>query len=242
MSNNAEIKPFGQRAYLIEWSNEISLYNHTQITALNQVLQEKFSEFIIETTPAYQSLAIYLKKNVDTSYLMESINHLLHESSITHQPNKLEFHIPVCYDKEFGLDLENLSKYHDLSVESVIAHHTKPLYPVYFIGFLPGFPYLEGLNPLIATPRKEKPRSIVNAGSVGVAGGQTGVYPMDSPGGWNIIGRSPISFFNARKESPSLLKSGDLVKFFDVSLEEYHEIKNALENDTYQLKIIEQND
>jgi inhibitor of KinA len=242
MSNKAEIKPFGENAFLIEWADEISLYNHTQVTALNHVLKEEFGEFIIETTPSYQSLAIYLKKNVDTSYLIESINHLLNENSIPNETKKQKVHIPVCYDEEFGLDLEALSKFHDLSKESIITHHTNPVYPVYFIGFLPGFPYLEGLNPLIATPRKEKPRSLVSAGSVGIAGIQTGVYPMDSPGGWNIIGRSPISFFNAYKDSPSLLNSGDSVKFEAVSKAEYKEIKRAIEKNTYQLKIFSQND
>lgn len=240
MSNNAEIKPFGETAFLIEWSGEISLYNHTQVTALNHILKEEYGEFIIETTPSYQSLAIYLKENVNISYLIESINHLLNENLIPNETKKQKVHIPICYDEEFALDLEALSEFHDLSIESIIAHHTNPIYPVYFIGFLPGFPYLEGLNPLIATPRKEKPRSIVNAGSVGIAGNQTGVYPMDSPGGWNIIGRSPISFFDVQKDSPSLLKAGDLVKFESISKSEYYRIKKAVENDTFQLKTIAQ--
>lgn len=242
MSKNAEIKPFGEYAFLIEWSEEINHYNHTQVTTLNNIIQQKFGEFIIETTPAYQSLAIYLKKGVDTAFLIESVNHLLNKSSITSDLEKKEVHIPVCYAKEFGLDLGSLSEFHNLSIKSIIAHHTKPLYPVYFIGFLPGFPYLEGLNPLIATPRKEKPRSVVNAGSVGIAGNQTGIYPMDSPGGWNIIGRSPISFFDVDKKSPSLLKAGDLIKFFAISKAEYNEIKQAVENNSYQLKTFTQND
>jgi inhibitor of KinA len=242
MSNNSEIKPFGENAFLIEWSEEISLYNHTQVTAINNIIKERFKESIIETTPSYQSLAIYLKKDINTSLFIESINTILNETSLTNETRKREVHIPVSYDTEFGLDLESLSELHNLSIESIIAQHTKPLYPVYFIGFLPGFPYLEGLNPMIATPRKEKPRSFVNAGSIGIAGNQTGVYPMDSPGGWNIIGRSPISFFDVQKDSPSLLKAGDLVKFMPISKTEFNDIKKAIENNTYELKTFTQDD
>lgn len=237
MSKNAEINPFGQHAFLIEWSDEITLYNHEEVTKINAIIRERFENFIIETVPAYQSLAIYLKKDIDTSYFIESISQVLNDGTETIDRTEREVHIPVCYDTEFGMDLENMSKLHDLSIKSIIAHHTKRLYPVYFIGFLPGFPYLEGLNPMISTPRKEKPRSIVKAGSVGIAGDQTGVYPIDSPGGWNIIGRSPISFFDVRKENPSLLKAGDLIQFFAVSKEEYDKIKQAVINNTYKLKI-----
>lgn len=236
MSKIARIKPFGDQAFLIEWSNEISEYNHAEVSIINNLIKQKFGEFIIETTPSYQSLAIYLKKNINTSFLIESIYKLLGDGRNNEKVKSSIYYIPVCYKKEFGLDLESLSVFHNLSVECIISQHTKPLYPVYFIGFLPGFPYLEGLNPLLATPRKEKPRSIVHAGSVGIAGKQTGVYPMDSPGGWNIIGRTPISFFNIYDNSPSLLKAGDLVKFESISISEFYEIEKAVENKSYQIK------
>lgn len=242
MSYHAEINPFGENAFLIEWSNEISDYNHTQVTATNKIIIEQFNDKIIETTPSYQSLAIYLKKNINTSLFIQKISDLLNEACLSEKVYSREVHIPVCYDKEFGLDLERLSEIHNLSIKSIIAHHTKRIYPVYFIGFLPGFPYLEGLNPMISTPRKEKPRSIVRAGSVGIAGDQTGVYPLDSPGGWNIIGRSPISFFDIKKDSPSLLKAGDQIKFFEISREEFDTIKREVENDSYQLKTFSKDD
>jgi inhibitor of KinA len=242
MSKNAEIKPFGQHAFLIEWSDEISLYNHEEVTKINAIIIERFANFMIETVPAYQSLAIYLKKDIDTSYFIESVSQILNESPATIDRPEREIHIPVCYDTEFGMDLEQMSELHDLSIKSIIAHHTKRLYPVYFIGFLPGFPYLEGLNPMISTPRKEKPRSIVKAGSVGIAGDQTGIYPIDSPGGWNIIGRSPISFFDVEKEKPAFLKAGDFIRFFSVSMSEYDKIKQAVENNTYKIKISTKDD
>lgn len=242
MSNSPELKPFGENTFLIEWSDEISEFNHKQVAAINAIIKERFGHNIIETTPCYQSLAIYLKPNTNTSSFIKSVSALLTEESVSEKVIGREVHIPVCYDKEFGLDLERLSDYHDLSIKSIVAHHIKETYPVYFIGFLPGFPYLEGLNPLISTPRKEKPRSIVKAGSVGIAGNQTGVYPMDSPGGWNIIGRSPVSFFDIKKDTPSLLKAGDQIRFFEISKEAFNTIKEKVEKNTYQLKIIDRDD
>lgn len=242
MSNFGEIKTFGEHALLIEWSNNISDHNHTQVATINKVLRQKFSEFIIETTPSYQSLAVFLKNDVDTSLIIESIYHILHESFSFLKKENRTVNIPVCYDEEFGLDLQSLSQTHELSTESIIAHHTKPLYPVRFIGFLPGFPYLEGLNPLLATPRKERPRSVVTAGSVGIAGNQTGVYPMESPGGWNIIGRSPIALFDIQNTPPSLLKIGGLVKFNSISKTEYNNIQKAIIENSYELKTTSKND
>lgn len=242
MSQKPEIRTFGKSAFLIEWSDEISQFNHEQVNALNHIIKKKYGDSIIETTPSYQSLAIYLKNDVDTSFLKKNINHLLHKNSISNTTKTREVHIPVCYDKEFGSDLVSLSEFHDLSIDSIIAHHTKPFYPVYFIGFLPGFPYLQGLNPMIATPRKETPRRLVRAGSVGIAGDQTGVYPMDSPGGWNIIGRSPILFFDVHNNTPSLFKTGDLVKFFAVTKEEFHEIKKEVQNNSYEPKTVTRDD
>lgn len=242
MSTTAEIIPFGENAFLIEWSDEISQHNHSQVNSINSVIKEKYSEFIVETTPSYQSLAIYFKKGVDVLLIIESINHILNENFTFKASKNRVVQIPVCYEEEFGLDLKQLSNLHKLPPKSIIAHHTKPIYPVYFIGFLPGFPYLEGLNPLISTPRKEKPRRVVKAGSVGIAGNQTGVYPMDSPGGWNIIGRSPISFFDAKKDSPSLLRTGDAVKFESISKFDFYQIEKAVKNNSYEPLILSDND
>lgn len=242
MSKNAEIKLFGDNAFLITWSDEISEHNHLQVTTMNEVIKNRFKDLILETTPAFQSLAVFFKEGANLSHLIESINHLLNENEVQLNAPQQKVHIPVCYDSSFGLDLDSLSDLHNLSIESIIAHHTKPVYSVQFIGFLPGFPYLEGLNPLIASPRKEKPRKIVKAGSVGIAGNQTGVYPMDSPGGWNIIGRSPISFFDVQNSSPSLLKAGDRLVFEPISKSEYIELKKAVEKNNYQLKTTTLND
>ena len=134
--------------------------------------------------------------------------------------------IPVCYGGEYGPDIEFVAKHNNLSVEEVIKLHTAPQYLVYMIGFCPGFPYLGGMDKRIATPRREVPRVKIPARSIGIAGEQTGGYPISTPGGWQIIGRTPIEMFNPKDEqNPSLLHSGDLVKFYAISEQEYLALK-----------------
>ena len=132
-----------------------------------------------------------------------------------------EHKIPVCYGGEFGEDLQVVARTHGLTEEEVIALHTAPLYRVQMLGFAPGFAYLAGLDARIATPRKATPRTRVPAGSVGIGGELTAVYPLDLPGGWHLIGRSPVRFFDPASERPSLLVAGDRVRFQPVSTQEY---------------------
>ena len=136
-----------------------------------------------------------------------------------------EHNIPVCYGGEFGEDLQAIARTHGLTEEEVIALHTQPLYRVQMLGFAPGFAYLAGLDARIATPRKATPRTRVSTGSVGIGGELTAVYPLDLPGGWHLIGRSPVRFFDATSDRPSLLVAGDRVRFRPVSAQEYGELE-----------------
>ena len=136
-----------------------------------------------------------------------------------------EHKIPVCYGGEFGEDLQAVARTHGLTEEEVIALHTAPLYRVQMLGFAPGFAYLAGLDARIATPRKATPRTRVPAGSVGIGGELTAVYPLDLPGGWHLIGRSPVRFFDPTSERPSLLVAGDRVRFQPVSTQEYGKLE-----------------
>jgi inhibitor of KinA len=129
--------------------------------------------------------------------------------------------IPVCYGGEYGPDLEAVAEYHHLSTSEVVEIHSKEEYLVYMIGFAPGFPYLGGMSEEIATPRRHSPRLSIPEGSVGIAGMQTGVYPISTPGGWQLIGRTPLELFCPNENPPTLLQSGDIVKFVPISLEEY---------------------
>jgi inhibitor of KinA len=136
-------------------------------------------------------------------------------------PAASEHEIPVCYGHEFGEDLEAVASGHGLTPDEVIALHSAPLYRVQMLGFAPGFAYLAGLDARIATPRRPTPRTRVPAGSVAIGGELTAVYPLDSPGGWHLIGRSPLSFFDPAAERPSLLIAGDRVRFVPITPGEF---------------------
>lgn len=133
--------------------------------------------------------------------------------------------IPVCYGGEYGPDLEYVARHHNLTPEEVISIHSEGEYLAYMIGFAPGFPFLGGLSEKIATPRRSSPRTSIPAGSVGIAGMQTGVYPISTPGGWQLIGQTPIKLFLPEQNPPSLLQAGDIVKFEPISKEEYQELQ-----------------
>jgi inhibitor of KinA len=132
--------------------------------------------------------------------------------------------IPVCYGGDYGPDLDAVSFHTGLSTEEVVAIHGEPDYLVYMIGFAPGFPYLGGMSERLASPRRESPRAKIPPGSVGIAGSQTGVYPIETPGGWQLIGRTPLRLFRPERDEPSLLRTGDRVRFHAIERAEYRDL------------------
>jgi len=146
--------------------------------------------------------------------------------SVLQTKNKV-IEIPVCYDKDFGIDLERVAQHTQISIHEIIQIHTSKTYHVYMLGFLPGFAYMGIVDERISTPRLITPRTNVAAGSVGITGSQTGIYPLDSPGGWNILGRTPIQLFNAGKEQPCLLQPGNTVKFISITKAAFDQLKQA---------------
>jgi len=150
--------------------------------------------------------------------------------------NSVLWKIPVCYDDAFALDLDEISIKKNLSKQKIIALHTQAIYTIYFIGFLPGFLYLGGLDPALNFPRKSTPRLQIKKGAVGIGGKQTGVYPTQSPGGWNIIGNSPISFFNVSTKIPCFAKAGDKIQFYSISLKQHKAISVLVKEGVYQLE------
>ena len=135
--------------------------------------------------------------------------------------------IPVCYEGDFAPDLERVVAWSGMTVSEIIAHHSGPEYRVYLIGFLPGFAYMGAVDERLAAPRLARPRERVPAGSVGIAGVQTGIYPLESPGGWNLIGRTPLLMFDGQHTAPTLLQPGDRVRFYAVSLEQFYQIQSG---------------
>jgi len=136
-----------------------------------------------------------------------------------------EIEVPVCYSDEYGPDLDDVAQFHGISRDEVIERHTTPSYPIAFIGFAPGFPYLIGLNPSLTTPRLSTPRQRVPSGSVGIGGSQTGIYPNASPAGWRIIGRTPLRLFNISKEPAALCQAGDILRFVPIGKEQFQEYR-----------------
>jgi inhibitor of KinA len=158
-------------------------------------------------------------------FMKSKINTLLEKEIEDYQNEKKLITIPVCYEKEFATDMEWITEKLKLSKEEFIQIHISKSYRVYMLGFLPGFAYMGEVDAAIELPRKQQPMNVV-AGSVGIAGKQTGVYPLSSPGGWQIIGRTPLNFFNKKNNEPALVQAGDNIKFISISKDEFESIKS----------------
>jgi inhibitor of KinA len=221
-------KTYGERSILIEWPEEISTEILADIVSFRTLLEKKYNKQNIHVNSAYSSLLIsYTNLISDFRNQIIELKELYDSNDRSYKTTSKLWKIPVCYDEQFGKDLSELSAELNISNEELIKVHSKTLYDVYFIGFLPGFLYLGGLNKQIQFPRKAKPRQKINKGDVAIGGKQTGIYSIDSPGGWNIIGNTPVSLFDVTQDRPCFAKSGDKIQFFSVPIEEYRVIKNS---------------
>ena len=199
---------------LVRLGQEISLEHHRQVVRLLRLLQESAIPGVRDLSPAYSSILIRFHPLELTHAEVEArLRELWPKLESVELPEPKRVEIPVSYGGEFGPDIEDVARHCGLSVAEVIALHSGAEYRVYFLGFSPGFAYLGGLAEALATPRLAKPRREVPAGSVGIAGQQTGVYPLATPGGWRLIGRTSLRLFEAGREPMSLLEIGDLVRF-----------------------------
>jgi len=226
--------PLGDAAVVVHFGDVIGEQTHQQVQAFTAYLAQHPFEGLVEYVPAFTTVTVYydpwvISKSGNlnpytkvTGFLQRMLPYAAPNGKA--QERRL-VEIPVVYGGEFGPDLSYVAAHNGLRPEEVIALHTQPEYLVYMIGFAPGFPYLGGLDPKLATPRREDPREAVAAGAVGIAGSQTGIYPLRTPGGWQLIGRTPVTLFNPASASPSLLQAGHLVKFVPISEEEYFERK-----------------
>ena len=199
---------------LVRLGQEISLEHHRQVVRLLRLLQESAIPGVRDLSPAYSSILIRFHPLELTHAEVEArMRELWPKLESVELPEPKRVEIPVSYGGEFGPDIEDVARHCGLSVAEVIALHSGAEYRVYFLGFSPGFAYLGGLAEALATPRLAKPRREVPAGSVGIAGQQTGVYPLATPGGWRLIGRTSLRLFEAGREPMALLEIGDLVRF-----------------------------
>lgn len=231
-------KPYGESAILIEWPQLISKEILQDIRFFVAEIELKNDKDILELNFIYCSLLIiYNSKNSCFSEIKHTLESLYeNEFAVTVKSEKTLWQIPVCYDSAFGIDLAYLSSEKKLSVEKIISLHSSVDYTVYGIGFLPGFLYLGGLSEKLYFPRRNSPRLAVPKGAVAIGGTQTGIYPQSSPGGWHIIGNTPISLFDVKKETPSVIIPGDEIRFNPITKEEFEVIKIAQEAGNYKLQ------
>ena len=229
--NNLQVYPLSECALTIEFRRSIDDAIVTRVNAFDRLLNKKGMPGMYQTVPAYASLTVFF----DPLILLNSSlpgktgfdkarNYLLELNEEIGLSLELEgsslITIPVCYGGEFGGDLEYVAAYTKLNNEAVIKLHSEAVYKVCMIGFIPGFAYLGGLSPALEIPRKGTPVKVA-PGAVGIAGSQTGIYPLETPGGWQIIGRTPVCLFDAKRSQPSLLKTGDRVKFEPITFSEF---------------------
>jgi len=207
----------GESALLLEFAEEITPTANARVRAVDLRMQEFPLGGVIEWVPAYASLLIKFDPIRTTSSDVQNwLGLCLESASVEAQGETRCVQIPVRYGGDDGPDLETVAAFHSLLPSEVVARHTRVKYKVGMMGFTPGFAYLMGLDPNLVTPRRETPRVIVPAGSVGIAGSQTGIYPLDSPGGWQLIGRTDQALFIPDQDTPFLLSPGDEVQFIVV--------------------------
>ena len=247
---NLTYKPFGDISILIEWPSKIDPEIIQDIANFEKIVSKQ--QKVVETIIAYNSLTVRYKfmYNYSTDYrhrndFRNTVKKLkeLYAMERTQKMSKQRiWQVPVCYDLQFGIDLEEIAANKKLSIEEVIELHSTRKYLIYFLGFQPGFLYLGGLESKLHIPRRSNPRLRVEKGSVAIGGEQTGVYPQASSGGWNIVGKTPIDFFDISKSKskskskPCFAKAGEFIQFKSVDLKSFNQISEEVHNGSYQLK------
>ena len=227
------IFPLGDTALTVDFGNMIdAAINKEVIQRFNQLLQQPVPG-MIEAIPAYSSLTVYynvmeLKNRISAgTTIFEWMKQQIEQRLALPGPEETiidrEVSIPVCYEDEMAADIRQLAAAKNMTIEKLIAIHTATKYKVYMLGFIPGFAYMGEVDEAIAMPRKPQPKT-VPAGAVGIAGKQTGVYPLSSPGGWHIIGQTPVTLFKAERKEPALLRAGDTIQFFAINKKEFERI------------------
>ena len=232
---------YGDSALLINFDQKIDEQINKQVIALHRALEISGIQGITFLIPAYCSLTVGFNptlinfetlKTTIVSFAKEEIDHNAATKDKT-------IKIPVCYDPPFSLDFEEVMSHTQLCKESIISIHTSTTFRVYMLGFVAGFAYMGTLPELLRCPRKSVPRKQVPMGSVGLAGLQTGIYPTNAPGGWQVIGQTPLMMFDPEKPNPSLLQPGNLVRFESISQDEFEQIKRLQSVGEYKLEVID---
>lgn len=235
---NYSFLPCGDTAVNVCFSTEINEQANGYATALAKVLEGGKISAVRDIIPAFSSLTvIYDPCEISYSKITRKLKGILNHLDISSSASGVLYKIPVCYDGEFSPDMENVVSHTGLDREEIINIHTGTDYLIYMLGFLPGFAYLGGLDKRIETPRLETPRVEIPSGSVGIGGAQTGIYPVASPGGWQLIGKTPIKVYDSSREKQILYNAGDYIRFVRITPEEFREIENEIEKGSYKIEV-----
>lgn len=233
--------PCGDSAVTVQFSQQMHESVNRRIRFLATELEKGKVKGVRECVPTFCSATVYFDPCKTTvEKLQKAIERILSHDTQTADFKKRVFLIPVCYEDEFAPDLADVCRLNDLTREEVISIHCGTDYLIYMLGFLPGFPYLGGMDSRIETPRLDSPRTSIPAGAVGIGGKQTGIYPLASPGGWRLIGRTPIKPYDAARPEPILYKAGDYIRFVPIDRAEYDAILAKVENGAYTVEVREE--
>ncbi len=240
MQNKIKLLTAGDSSILLQFGNTIDPAINRKIAATVQLMREQHINGVTDVIPAFCSLLInYDPRVISYEQIKRRMEALVKIDVTAGDTRKRVFEIPVCYGGEYGPDIQNIADHAGLSVEEVIQIHTSRDYLIYMLGFLPGFTYLGGLDERIHTPRLANPRIRIPAGSVGIGGSQTGIYPMDSPGGWQLMGMTPVKTYDPDREVPILVEAGDYIRFVAIDEDEFHRIKELVDKNEYQCVVRE---
>lgn len=228
----------GDCAVTVEFGNAINEEINSRIRDYIEILRKEKIQGVTDILPTFRSVLInYDPRFITYDQLKTRLEQLFTQKQSTTKQNKRIVEIPVCYGGEYGPDLAYVASHAGLTEEEVIRIHSSKEYLIYMLGFLPGFSYLGGLDERLFTPRLTKPRVKIKAGSVGIGGEQTGIYPLDSPGGWQLIGSTPIQVYDSERDPAILYEAGDYIRFVPIDEQEYKRIKELCEQQQYAYHI-----
>ena len=213
------------RSILVKFGHEISEEFHQRVFTFTDFVLTNRIKSVVNIHPAYSSVLFTLDLNADLNAILSLIKKSWEASAQTELPDSRHVEIPVLYGSELGEDMDRVIQHTGLNQSEIIQSHEGGSYKVYFTGFSPGFPYIGGMDPSLSTPRLTAPRKHVPAGTIGIAAEQTGIYPLSSPGGWNLIGQTPIKIFDWHHPTDLRLRMGDSIKFISITKEEFDQLK-----------------
>jgi len=226
----------GDRALVVEFGDRVDRGLSELVLRLDMIIRSSPPVGIVETVPTFRSLAIYYDPLLTSrGELQRTIGPLLDRGHNPRAGARL-WHVPICYEGEFAPDLAEVARLTGLSPNKVVALHSGTRFHVYMLGFLPGFPYMGDLPPQLELPRRADPRVHVPAGSISIATSLTAIYPYESPGGWHLIGATPIRMFDPERPEPALFAPGDAVSFQPIDPAAFASIRRAVENRTYEVE------